>query len=149
MNKSKVLVISAVIILMIFSINLKSQIVEDSWAPILYNGELIYVDLKNIDSFQGDEIYVWTIERLAEPLRMEDIEDDIYTAKTYYLINKKLKRYSLLEIIYYDTDHNVIKDYTYKSTTDDPDLKYNYPIYDNSLVDLVLQRCLREIESNN
>lgn len=125
---------------------LDAQIIEESWAPISYNNELVYVELKNIESFQGDEIYVWTIENLKVPLEMEDIEEDIYRTKTYYLINKTLKRYSLLEIIYYDEENNVIKDYVYKSSGNDPELKYNYPIFPGTLIDLVLKRCLREIE---
>lgn len=149
MTVNKLLLLLAVVFFYAYSIDLKSQIVEDTWAPVLYNGEIVYVDLKSIDSFQGDEIYVWTIEKLSNPLEMEDIEEDIYTTKTYYLINKKLERYSLIEIIYYDKDYNVIKDYSYKSVTEDPELKYNYPIFKNSLVDLVLQRCLREIESKS
>ncbi len=141
--------IPAIIIMFVIIIcsNSSAQIIEESWAPVSFHGNLVYVDLKNIDSFQADDIYVWTIENLKSPLEMEDVDKDIYRTKTYYLINKKIKRYSLVEILYYDEDNNVIKDFNYEVSTDDPELRYSYPILDGSLVDLVLQRCEREIES--
>ena len=142
-------IINITLLLSLLSGNLFAQVIDENWAPISYNGKLVYVDLKDIKSFHGDDIYVWTIENLSSPLDMDEVNDEIYRTKTYYLINKSLLKYSILEVIYYDRKNNVIKDFTYSSTSDDPDIKYNYPLFKGSLVDLVLQRCLREIEKSN
>ena len=123
--------------------------INENWAPISYNGKLVYVDLKDVKSFRGEEIFVWTIENLDSPLEMDEINDDIYRIKTYYLINKIHRKYSILEVIYYDKRNNVIEDFNYKTESDDPDIKYNYPLFKGSMVDLILQRCLREIEESD
>lgn len=138
-----------ILILILLNSRNDAQIIEDSWAPVLFNGKLVYVELQNIESFKGNDIYVWTIENLKTPLEIAEVDEDIYWIKTYYLINKELRRYSLVEILYYDNANNVIKDFTYDLPSDDPGLKYNYPITQGSLVDLVLSRCERKIESKS
>jgi hypothetical protein len=55
-----------------------------------------------------------------------------------------------MEILYFDKRDNVIKNFSYKvSESDLPDMKYNYPIMEGSLMEMILQRCLIEIERPN
>ncbi len=124
-----------------------AQNIDSTWVPISYEGKLVYIDLSEINSFTGDDIYVWALESHAEPLEIEAVDRKVYKTKTYYLLNKKLRKYSLREVIYYDRENNVLKDFTYNAVSQDPEYKYSYPIFNGSLADLILQRCLREIES--
>lgn len=56
----------------------------------------------------------------------------------------------MLEILYFDKRDNVIKNFSCKVTESElPDMKYNYPIIQDSLMDMILQRCLIEIERSN
>jgi len=136
-------------ILLLISTNTSAQIIDSTWAPISYQEKLVYIDLSEISSFTGEEIFVWTMENHSEPLIIESMEKDVYKTKTYYLLNKKLRKYSLKEVIYLDEDNNVLEDFTYDAISNDPEYRYSYPIFDGSLADLILQRCIREIESKS
>lgn len=126
---------------------INAQDFSDNWVPVAHSGKLIYVDLDGIESFKGDDLYVWTMEVYDEPIEMEQVKEEIYKVKTYYLINKKLLKYSLLDIIYYDKSDNVIKTFSYNNKSDLEEYKYNFPIIEGSQIDNVLQRCLREIDN--
>lgn len=126
--------------------NVEAQVIKDSWVPVTFEQKLIYIDLSEIKSFKGDDLYVWAIEFHKPPIEIEEIDRDIYQTRTYYLINKKLKKYSIRDIIYYDKKVNVLKNYSYEFFSEDPDYKFNSPIFSGSLVELILNRCLMEIE---
>jgi len=135
----------------IFSyVSVYGQTSDKEWTPVAFDDNLTYVDLTNINSFQGEDLYVWISEKHSTPVSIEGLKKDIYTTHTYYLINKELKRYSLMEILYFDKKDNVIKNFSYKvSDSKLPDMKYNYPIMEGSLMEMILQRCQIEIERPN
>ncbi|MBN1302765.1 MAG: hypothetical protein JW995_16220 [Melioribacteraceae bacterium] len=142
-------IISSLVILFIIAFcNSRAQIIEENWVPVSYNNNLVYLDLSNIKSFTGDEIYVWTLEKHNPSLEIDVVNNEISATKTYYLISKSLMKYSIKEIIYYDEGNNVIRDFNYEYDSDDPEYRYSLPIFKNSLVDLILNRCLREIEGD-
>ena len=135
------------LVLMLFNLsNVEAQVIKDSWVPVTFEQKLIYIDLSEIKSFKGDDIYVWAIEFHNPPIEIEAIDKDIYQTRTYYLINKKLLKYSIRDIIYYDKKINVLKNYSYEYFSDDADYKFSSPIFKGSLVELILNRCLMEIE---
>jgi hypothetical protein len=145
--KKNIFIFSVLILTSCFSMNHFAQQIDSLWAPISYEGKLVYLDLSEVQSFTGNDIYVWTLEKHSEPLVIESIDKKVYSTKTYYLLNKELNKYSIKEVIYFDNRNNVLEDFSYNAVSDDPQYKYSYPIFKGSLADLILQRCLREIEN--
>ncbi|MCX8033679.1 MAG: hypothetical protein N3B14_09985, partial [Thermoleophilia bacterium] len=102
-----------------------AQIKEKNWISIdsLNN---TFIDSSNI-IISGNEIYVWTLEKNNPPLEIESIDKKVSKTKTYYLINKELKRYSIMQVIYYDNADNVLKSYSYEIKNNLPYYRYSTP----------------------
>lgn len=109
----------------------------------------VYINVNGLSSFTEAEIYVWSLEEINPPMVMEEVDGDIYKAKSYYLINKELMRYSILEIIFYDGKNNVLKHYNYERNMGNTAFKYSYPIISNSQIDKILAKCLEYITPPN
>lgn len=123
---------------------------KENWILIdVDNPNKIYLNSVGIDVFKGDEIFVWVMEENIPPLIIEGIDTKIYKTKTYYLLNKELKRYSILQVIYYDYKNNVIKSYSYERNTNNPDFKYSSPILIDSVVEKILLKCNELIKGTN
>lgn len=133
-----------------FSINISSQTDNENWVPVTaLNNQHIYIDVYGLESFKGDDIYIWAMQSFNKPLEMEGIKRDIYKTRTYYLINKRLKEYSILEIVFYDEDGNVITSYSYHHDTKIQRYRYNYPIFPGSDMDAILKKSLEYISPLN
>jgi len=136
-----------IILISLISINTFAQSNTENWIPVISTGtKHIYIDVYGLDSFKGYDIYLWTMQNFDKPLDMQGIKRDIYQTRTYYLINKKLKEYSILEIIFYDEDGNVITSYTYHHDTKIQKYRYNYPIFPGSDMDAILKKALEYIK---
>ncbi|MFC2133635.1 hypothetical protein ACFLTH_03370 [Bacteroidota bacterium] len=137
--------LTSLIIFMVLSINLTAQ--EESsekWVLIKKDANSrLYLDIHGLKDLQGNDIYIWTREYYDPPRIIETINGKIYNAKTYYLINKEIKKYSILQIIYYDENNNLIKDFIYDRNSDIEEYKYNYPILLDSDMDLIFEECLK------
>ncbi len=126
---------------LLFSTTIFAQVTKAEWEPIYNDGaDKVYADISGVANFSGDDIYVWTLTEHAIPIIIESIDDEIYRTNTYYLFNTKLKKYSLLYIIYYDKNKNVIASFDYGRNTKVETYKYNYPIFKGSLEERILQK---------
>ncbi|MBA4319259.1 MAG: hypothetical protein C0412_12730 [Flavobacterium sp.] len=126
---------------------LSAQIVKENWELVaLKAGSKISIDLNGLDKYKEDEIYVWVIEEHASPIIIESVPKKIYKTKTYYLLNKNLKRYGIIQLLYYDEKGNVLKHFSYFTGAKDNTYKYSYPILPDSNVELILTRCLEKIK---
>ncbi len=135
-----------IILLLLFQNLLAAQTISENWVPVSIEKEgSIFINVSGLSSFTGDEIYVWALQEFNSPMTMEEVDGKIYKVKTYYLINKQLIRYSILQIVYYDSKNNVIKHYTYEHKSDNGQFKYNYPILKNSDAEKILSMCLEYI----
>ena len=124
----------------------QAQSSSENWVSILSEQDKsLYINVTGLSGFQDDEIYVWTLEDTKSSISMEEVDGDIYKIKTYYHINKKLFRYGVVQIIYYDKNNNVLKSYNYNRDTENPDFIYNFPIVKNSDVYKILAKCLEYI----
>ncbi|MCF8260709.1 MAG: hypothetical protein K9J12_08045 [Melioribacteraceae bacterium] len=137
-----------ILFLMIFSGSIIiAQDKNDKWIDVLDLGnDKISLNTDGIDKFKGDDIFVWTLYQHKQPLVIETISNDIQKTKTYYLINKKLRRYSILQIIYYDSEDNVVKSFSYQRDSENSGYKYNYPILEESEMDEILKKALTYTE---
>ena len=119
----------------------------ENWVPITIDNEgSLYINVTGLSSFQGDDFYVWTLEETKKPITIDEVDGDIYKTKTYYLFNKQSGRYSILQIIYYDEKDNVLKSFSYNVETDNPDFRFNHPLFKNSDTEKVYQKCLEVIK---
>lgn len=128
--------------------NIFSQESKEIWVSTdkTFGGGL-YIDVYGLGSFKGDDFYVWSVQDVIPPLEIEGIDKDVYKIKTYYLINRALKKYSILEMVFYDENGNVVKSFNYKVDTQILAYKYSYPIYPNSDAEYILNKSLEYLGS--
>ena len=122
---------------------------KENWVPVsMANTSALYINVTDLSSFTGDEIYVWTLQETKESLSMEGVDGSIYKTKTYYLISKKLKRYSIMQVMYFDENDNLLKSYSYDHNTDNTNFRYSTPIMKDSETEKIFAKCLEFIPSN-
>lgn len=145
---SSTYLIATLILLFILTNNIFTQSTKENWVPVnTNNSNKIYINTIGLENFKDNDIYVWVLEENDPPIIMEGIDAKIYKTKTYFLLNKYLKRYSILQIIFYDSKNNVIKSYNYSRNTDNINFKYSSPILEGSNVSVVLLKCFELISS--
>ena len=136
------------IMLLFFSSFLLAQESKAVWEPVFNEGsDKVYIDVSGIASFKGEDIYVWVLTEHTIPIVIESINDDIYRTNTYYLFNTRLNKYSLLYIIYYDQNKNVLASFDYGRNTTVEEYQYNYPVWKNSIEDRILEKCIDVVNS--
>jgi hypothetical protein len=134
---------------LLFSSALFSQSVEENWVPVdKLESQSIYINTTGLKFFKEDDIYFWTLEVHEPPLIIESVDGKIAKTKTYYLVNKKLKKYSIMDIIYYDNDDNVLANYSYKRNMENEKYKYNYPLMDDSQMSIIFNEVLKYVGEN-
>jgi len=111
------------------------------------SADKIFVLKSSVKLLGKDEIHAWTLQLHNIPLTIESVDEKIYKTKTNYLLNKDIKKYGLLEVIYYDEDDNVLKSFTYKKISEITNYKYNFPIIPGSDMQAVLDTCLNLLEN--
>jgi len=120
-----------------------SQTIRENWLPVKVEDQnKIYINVSNLSSTQKDDIYVWVLEEFNKPIELEGIDGKVYQTKTYYLMNNGMMRYSILQIIFFDENKNVLKSYNYEHNSELLDFKYNTPILQGSNAEAVLNKCL-------
>jgi hypothetical protein len=118
------------------------------WEPI-YNEskDMVFIDITGVEIFSGEDLYVWSLTKHFNPIVIESIDGKIYSTNTYYLFNTRINRYSMIYIIYYDKNTNVLASFDYGRKSDIEAYQYNYPIWKNSLEKRILERCIEVINS--
>lgn len=132
----------------IICLSIKSfpQSSSENWVKVYADNEKItFINVTGLSSFKEDEIMVWAMEEISSGFKMEEIDDDIYKVKSYYMISKGLKRYSLVDVIYYNKKGNVIKTYHYSHDYDNLEFKYTSPITNGSEAEKIFAKCLQVI----
>lgn len=115
----------------------------NEWEILSSSGNsILYLSKTSLDSFKGSDVYVWVLEKHIPPIVIESVDGRIHKTKTYYLFSKEYKRYSMLSIIYYDENDNVLKSFDYNRKTDIPAYKYNYPLMRGSNEEIIYQRIM-------
>lgn len=122
---------------------------KEQWSPVkTKSGSFLEINLSDLGDGKPDDIFVWAQENHINPLKLDNVEEPVYKTRTYYLINKKLMRYSILEIIYYNSRNSIIRDYNYRRNTEVTSFKYNYPVLADSEVEAILIKCMEYFYSN-
>ncbi len=116
---------------------------KEEWVKI-YEGPVskLSIEISKIDSYRGDVFYVWAESQVNPPMIIESVPGRIYKYRTYYLFNKKLLKYSIVSIIYYDKNGNVLKSFNYNVNSKVEAYKFNYPIIPGSDEEKILNACI-------
>jgi hypothetical protein len=116
---------------------------SDNWIRI-YEGPVskLSIDISKLNSFKGDVFYVWAEEEVDPPMLIESVPGKIYKYRTYYIFNKKLKKYGIVSIIYYDKMGNVLRSFNYNVNSNVEEYKFNFPILPDSDEEKILNACL-------
>ncbi len=132
---------AAFLILFVVNVNLFSQ--SGNWVTI-YEGAVskISIDISKINSYKGDIFYVWAETEVDPPMIIESVPGRIYKYRTYYLFNKKLLKYSIVSIIYYDKKGNVLTSFNYNVNSKVEAYKFNYPVLPGSDEEKILNACV-------
>lgn len=113
----------------------------ENWVPVFSDEEKSsFINSIGLAAYAEGDIFVWSLDELKKPLVMEEIDEKIFYVKSYYILSREYQRYSLVEIIYYDKDKNVLKSYRYEHNYDKPEFKYNSPILKNSEIEKILAK---------
>ena len=135
-------------LLFLFTNIIFSQKLTEELVPVVTEGsDKVYINAIGVENFTGDDIFVWAVTEHSTPITIESIESKISKTKTYYLLNQKLLKYSILFIIYYDDSNNVLASYDYNRNTNVEAYQYNYPIWNNSVEHAILNKCVKIIEA--
>ena len=126
---------------------LQAQTKKENWTLITQKaGSKISIDLTGMDASNGEDITIWALEEHGSPVVIESVPKKIYKTKTHYLINKILKRYGIIQLLYYDEKGNVLKHFSYINDSEEASYKYSYPIIPESNMELILARCLESLQ---
>ncbi|MFH1195404.1 MAG: hypothetical protein V1720_06805 [bacterium] len=130
------------VVIFLTTISNFAQSNTDAWITLLdKNNKTLSINTYGLSNAMGDDFYLWVKEILTSPITIEGIEKQVYESRTYYLINKSLQRYSIVEIIYYDDNGNVLADYKYPNNSSIPEYRYNYPIFPESEMEVIFNKC--------
>lgn len=122
----------------------------ENWVLVIAEDDKsVYLNSVGLNIYQEGDIFVWVKEEYSKAIRMEEIDEKIFLVKSFYMINRELLKYSLMEVIYYDQHKNVIKNYSYNRNYDNPQYKYSSPIISNSDMEKVLVKCEEIIKVSN
>ncbi len=130
-----------VFLLLVFSISSFAQ--SEEWVKIYEDAvSKLSIDISKISSFKGDVFYIWAEAEVDPPMIIESVPGKIYKYRTYYLFNKKLLKYSIISIIYYDKAGNVLTSFNYNINSKVEAYRFNYPIIPGSDEEKILNACL-------
>lgn len=151
MKKNSTICLFVIIILnLLYGGRLQSQTVQDPWSRVENKtGQSLRIDLSTVKGTPDDDIFVWCLENHKNPIRIDSVSSSIYKTKTYYLINRNLMKYSILEVMYYDSLNTVLKDFNYRLSTKKPELRYNYTILNESPINSILNKCVEFLKNKN
>jgi hypothetical protein len=123
---------------------------NENWVSVSSeDGKITYINVTGLASFQGEDIYVWSLQEFNPAVVMDEEVGEVTKSKTYYLFNKEQKRYSIMQIILYGENDNVLKSFNYDRNMNLQEFKYSQPIMSNSDADKIFSKCIEIISATN
>jgi hypothetical protein len=103
------------------------------------DGSKFWYDVSTLDTTKGDKLNVWILETNQPPRQYEGIDGDVFRSKTLYAINLVSVKYGILKVRYYDINNKEIFSFDYDNPLPPENIRYPYPITDNSLLFYLLK----------
>ncbi len=120
----------------------------DKWVSISKEADKeLSINVNGLATFLGEDFFVWASEEYNTPIEVDGLEKEVSKIKSYFLIHKEKRRYSLVEIIYYDKKNNVITSYRYNREYTQPEFKYSNPISKDSDMEKIFDKSMEIINS--
>jgi len=133
------------LLILLFVVMISFAQSENEWEMVSASGtSTTYMEKKDLTAYNGTDVYLWVMEKYSTPIVIESVDGRIYKTKTYYLFNTELKRYSMLQIIYYDAQDNVLKSFDYSRKTNIPQYQYNFPIMRGTNEEVIFSKILEK-----
>jgi len=150
MNKNMIKTFCFIFILVLICSVSFAQNLTENWIPVSSEeGRITYINVTGLASFKDEDIYVWSLQEFNPAVVMDEEVGEVYKVKSYYLFNKEQKRYSIMQIILYGDNDNVLKSFNYDRNMDLPEFKYSQPIITNSDADKIFMKCIEIIGQPN
>lgn len=144
--KKRIIVLQIFFTIVSFS-SLLSQELSDSWKLIKSDVVSdILIEPTNIIEY-GNEISVWSIEKLKEPKNSEN-DEKIFSIKTHFLFNKMKKRYAEIGVLYYD-DRGGIVNRSSKSSFSSGPSAFMTPLSYNPNAEIIYNEVISYLISGN
>ncbi|MDP2301091.1 MAG: hypothetical protein Q8N03_01540 [Ignavibacteria bacterium] len=138
---SKYLVICFIVFLNIVTLAQKEKHV---WKPLVINeNQKVWYDQTQLDTINTAKFEIWLLELHRPHLELEGVAKNIMRTKSLFLISLEEYRYSLKEVVYYNPANNQVKSFQYGIDDYDEDIKYAFPITQNSIQQKLIDELLR------
>ena len=111
------------------------------------NGIKFWFDATTLDTTNGNKLNVWILETNQPPKQYEGIDGDVFRSKTLYTINLITVKYGILKVRYYDLNNKEIFSFDYDNPIPPENIRFPYPITDNSLLFYLLKELYGPKES--
>ena len=111
------------------------------------NGIKFWFDATSLDTTNGNKLNVWILETNQPPKQYEGIDGDVFRSKTLYTINLITVKYGILKVRYYDLNNKEIFSFDYDNPIPPENIRFPYPITDNSLLFYLLKELYGPKES--
>jgi hypothetical protein len=123
---------------------LSAQKEKHVWKPLVINDNLkVWYDQTQLDTVNTSKFAIWLLELHRPYLELEGVSKNIMRTKSLFLINLEEYRYSLKEVVYYNPANNEIKNFQYGIDDYGEDVKYYFPITQNSIQQKLVDELLR------
>jgi hypothetical protein len=138
---SKYLVICFIVFLNIVTLAQKEKHV---WKPLVINeNQKVWYDQTQLETINTAKFEIWLLELHRPHLELEGVAKNIMRTKSLFLISLEEYRYSLKEVVYYNPANNQVKSFQYGIDDYDEDIKYAFPITQNSIQQKLIDELLR------
>ena len=113
------------------------------------NGTKFWFDATTLDTTNGNRLNVWILETNQPPKQYEGIDGDVFRSKTLYTINLITVKYGILKVRYYDLNNKEIFSFDYDNPMPPENIRFPYPVTDNSLLFYLLKELYGPKESQS
>ncbi|MFI5236462.1 MAG: hypothetical protein ACHQLA_00820 [Ignavibacteriales bacterium] len=135
--------------IIIYSVSIFAQQEEThSWKVVdADDGTKFWYDASSLDTTIGDKFNIWILENHQPPSKQEGVEGEVFRSKTLYAINLTTAKYGILKVIYFDINNQEIFSYDYDNPPLPEDIKYTYPITDQSMLHFLVKELFEPKEN--
>jgi hypothetical protein len=117
----------------------QGQEINHKWKLINNSKQKCWYDTSMIDSIKNDNFRIWIMQEHNPPLSFEEINGAIHRSKTLYNVDLKSVKYGIEKVVYYDSKNKEISSFDYNTGTFSDDVKYTYPVTEDSPVYLFIK----------
>lgn len=126
-----------------------AQVDAHKWRTLTQTPQLLWVDGVQFDTTKSDPFEIWVLELHKPALTIEGISAKVNRTKTLYAVNRKEHKYGIKKVIYYNNANKEIWRYDYNTAKLHDELKYNFPIPNNSFLQKLFEAMDQKKSPNN